>query len=422
MAQWLSWQYGELPLSTRSKYLFIHQNFPGQFKHLAPALAAQGHEVVGVGMNQPTIPQPGVRYFRHDVANQPHGPRPPTQLKDLYGKVLRGESAAARLEWLKQQGFEPDVIFVHPGWGEALYVRDIFPKARLLIYAEYYYQGEGGDAFFDPEFSQPSSAALQRLRLRNTHLLHAMSVADGALSPTEFQRDRHPAWFRDRITVIHDGIDTERFRPEPSAYVQLQSAGLTLRPGDEVVVFVARQLEPYRGYHIFMRALPELMKQRPNARVVIVGGDGVSYGAAPPQGKSWKQIFLDEVKEKIDMKRIHFVGKVPHTVLTQLMQVSAVYTYLTYPFVLSWSLMEAMSTGCLIVASKTAPVEEVIEHGRNGLLVDFFDPQALAATVADALERRASLQHLRDAARQTIIERYDMQRYCMPALLRFVQP
>jgi glycosyltransferase involved in cell wall biosynthesis len=409
-------------LSTRSKYLFIHQNFPGQFKHLAPALAAQGHEVVGVGMNQPTIPQPGVLYFRHDVAGQPHGPRPPTQLKDLYGKVLRAESAAARLEWLKQQGFEPDVIFVHPGWGEALYVRDIFPKARLLIYAEYYYQGEGGDAFFDPEFSQPSTAALQRLRLRNTHLLHAMSVADGALSPTEFQRDRHPAWFRDRITVIHDGIDTERFRPEPSAYVQLQSAGLTLRPGDEVVVFVARQLEPYRGYHIFMRALPELMKQRPNARVVIVGGDGVSYGAAPPQGKSWKQIFLDEVKEKIDMKRIHFVGKVPHAVLTQLMQVSAVYTYLTYPFVLSWSLMEAMSTGCLIVASKTAPVEEVIEHGRNGLLVDFFDPQALAATVADALERRASLQPLRDAARQTIIERYDMQRHCMPALLRFVQP
>jgi glycosyltransferase involved in cell wall biosynthesis len=416
------WQYGELPLSTRSKYLFIHQNFPGQFKHLAPALAAQGHEVVGVGMNQPTIPQPGVRYFRHDVAGQPHGPRPPTQLKDLYGKLLRAESAAARLEWLKQQGFEPDVIFVHPGWGEALYVRDIFPKARLLIYAEYYYQGEGGDAFFDPEFSQPSTAALQRLRLRNTHLLHAMSVADGALSPTEFQRDRHPAWFRDRITVIHDGIDTERFRPEPSAYVQLQSAGVTLRPGDEVVVFVARQLEPYRGYHIFMRGLPELMKQRPNARVVIVGGDGVSYGAAPPQGKSWKQIFLDEVKDRIDMKRIHFVGKVPHSVLTQLMQVSAVYTYLTYPFVLSWSLMEAMSTGCLIVASKTAPVEEVIEHGRNGLLVDFFDPQALAATVADALERRASLQHLRDAARQTIIERYDMQRHCMPALLRFVQP
>ena len=403
------------------KYLFIHQNFPGQFKHLAPALAAQGHEVIGLGMNQPTVATPGVRYFRHDAGNT-HGPRPPAQLKDLYGKVLRGESASARLVWLKQQGFEPDVIFVHPGWGEALFVKDVFPKAKLLIYAEYYYSGEGGDAFFDPEFSRPSLEGLQRLRLRNTHLLHAMSAADGALSPTVFQRDRHPAWFRDRITVIHDGIDTQRFRPDPSAYVQLQAAGITLRPGDEVVVFVARQLEPYRGYHIFMRALPELLRQRPNARVVIVGGDGVSYGAAPPQGKTWKQIFLDEVKDQLDMQRVHFVGKVPHATLTQLMQVAAVYTYLTYPFVLSWSLMEAMSCACLIVASKTAPVEEVISHGQNGLLVDFFDAPALAASVADALARRAELQPLRDAARQTILDRYDLQQHCMPALLRFAQP
>ncbi|MBP1206381.1 glycosyltransferase involved in cell wall biosynthesis [Duganella sp. 1411] len=407
-------------MRAQHKYLFIHQNFPGQFKHLAPLLAAQGHEVVGLGMNQPAEPLPGVRYFRHAVAAQPHGQRPSPQLRDLHGKVLRGESAAARLAWLKEQGYTPDVIFVHPGWGEALFVKDVFPEAKLLVYAEYYYGAEGGDSFFDPEFSTPSPAALQRLRLRNTHLLHAMSVADGALSPTTFQRDRHPAWFRDRITVIHDGIDTARFRPEPSAYVQLRAAGVTLRPGDEVVVFVARQLEPYRGYHIFMRALPALMQARPHARVVIVGGDGVSYGASPPEGKSWKQIFLDEVKDQLDMGRIHFVGKVPHTVLTQLMQVAAVYTYLTYPFVLSWSLMEAMSCGCLIVASRTAPVQEVIEHGRNGLLVDFFDHQALAATVADALERRAQLQPLRDAARQTIVEGYDMRRHCMPALLRFV--
>jgi glycosyltransferase involved in cell wall biosynthesis len=403
------------------KYLFIHQNFPGQFKHLAPALAAQGHDVVGLGMNQPHPPVPGVRYFRHGVRDAAHGPRPPAQLKDLYGKVLRGESAATALEALREQGFVPDVIFVHPGWGEALFVKDVFPEARLLVYAEYYYGSEGGDAFFDPEFARPDSAALQRLRLRNTHLLHALSAADGALSPTVFQRDRHPAWARERIAVIHEGIDTRRFRPDPTAFVTLQAAGITLRPGDEVVVFVARQLEPYRGYHSFMRALPALLRARPQARVVIVGGDGVSYGAAPPQGKSWKQIFLDEVKQQLDMRRVHFVGKVPHTVLTQLMQVAAVYTYLTYPFVLSWSLMEAMSCGCLVVASKTAPVEEVIEHGRNGLLVDFFDPQAIAATVADALARRADLQHLRSAARLTIVDRYDLHQHCLPAVLRFVR-
>jgi len=406
-----------------TRFLFIHQNFPGQFRHLAPALAAQGHEVLALGMADSPEPLKGVRYFRH-VARvpQPVQSQAP-QLRDMYSKVLRGESAAHSLHQLKQQGFEPDVVFVHPGWGEALFVRDVFPRARTIVYAEYYYQAEGGDSHFDPEFSSGATLeSLQRLRLRNTHLLHAISDADAGLSPTQFQRDRHPAWFRERISVIHDGIDTQRFRPNAEACVSLSSAGITLRPGDEVVTFVARQLEPYRGYHIFMRALPLLQKLRPNVRVVIVGADGVSYGAAPPKGKTWKEIFRDEVQEELDMSRVHFVGKLPHALLTQLMQVSAVYTYLTYPFVLSWSLMEAMSTGCLIVGSRTAPLEEMITHGHNGLLVDFFDHQALAETVADTLARRDSLHALRQAARQTIVERYDLHRHCLPAQMRFVLP
>ena len=409
-------------MQAKTKYLFIHQNFPGQYKHLAPALAAQGHEVVGLGMNRLREPVPGVRYFTHGLTPPKNPPQNAPQLRDLYGKVLRAESAAARMEWLKEQGFYPDVVFVHPGWGEAMFVKDVFPRAKMLIYAEYYYQPDGGDSYFDPEFSRPSAGSLQRLRLRNTHLLHAMSAADGALTPTQFQCDRHPAWFRDRITVVHDGIDTQRFRPNPDAFVQLQTAGVTLRPGDEVVTFVSRQLEPYRGYHIFMRSLAELQRLRPKARVVLVGGDDVSYGASPPDGQRWKDIFRDEVSARLNMSRVHFVGRLPHTLLTQLMQVSAVYTYLTYPFVLSWSLMEAMSTGCLIVASRTAPVEEVITHGENGLLVDFFDHQGLAHAVADALERQAELQPLRQAARQTIVERYDLHQHCLPAQLRFVQP
>ncbi|QGZ40873.1 glycosyltransferase involved in cell wall biosynthesis [Pseudoduganella flava] len=404
-----------------ARILFIHQNFPGQFRYLAPALAADGHDVVALGMTDKAEPLPGVRYVVHQARVPADARQQAPQLKDLYSKVLRGESAAAALLRLKQDGFTPDIVFVHPGWGEALYVKDVFPRARMLIYAEYYYQGEGGDSHFDPEFSSaPDLASLQRLRLRNTHLLHAMSAADAGLSPTTFQRDRHPDWFRERISVIHDGIDTERFRPDPNARVSLSSAGITMKPGDEVVTFVSRQLEPYRGYHIFMRALPELQRLRPNARIVIVGSDGVSYGAAPPQGKTWKGIFRDEVAARLDMRRVHFVGRLPHALLTQLMQVSAVYTYLTYPFVLSWSLMEAMSTGCLIVGSRTAPLQEVIRHGENGLLTDFFDHQALAHTVADALERRADLAHLRAAARATIVDRYDLRRHCLPAQKRFV--
>ncbi|WP_338770087.1 glycosyltransferase [Massilia sp. METH4] len=404
-----------------ARILFIHQNFPGQFRHLAPALAADGHEVVALGMAEQAERLPGVRYFVHQARMPADVRQQAPQLKDLYTKVLRGESAAATLHRLKTEGFTPDIVFAHPGWGEALFVKDVFPRARLLVYAEYYYGAEGGDSHFDPEFSGAADlASLQRLRLRNTHLLHALAEADAGLAPTRFQAGRHPAWFRDRISVIHDGIDTDRFKPDANARVTLTGAGLTLKPGDEVVTFVSRQLEPYRGYHIFMRALPTLQRLRPNARVILVGGDGVSYGAAPPEGKTWKGIFRDEVAARLDMGRVHFVGRLPHGLLTQLMQVSAVYTYLTYPFVLSWSLMEAMSTGCLIVGSRTAPLEEMIEHGRNGVLADFFDHEALAATIADTLAHRDSLAHLRAAARQTIVDGYDLRRHCLPAQKRFV--
>jgi glycosyltransferase involved in cell wall biosynthesis len=403
-----------------ARILFIHQNFPAQFRFIAPALAAKGHEVVALGMTAKIAPLPGVRYLAHKIRRESNAADKGI-FQDLQSKFLRGDSTATSLQRLKEQGFTPDIVFAHPGWGEAMFVRDIYPQAKLLIYAEYYYQPEGGDSFFDPEFANGKSVqSLQRLRLRNTHLLHSMSAADAGLSPTQFQRGRHPAWFQDRISVIHDGIATERFCPNPNASIVLASQGIKLRPGDEVVTFVARQLEPYRGYHTFMRALPLLQKLRPNARIVIVGGDGASYGAQAPAGKTWKDIFRDEVAAGLDMRRIHYVGKLPHNLLTQLMQVSAVYTYLTYPFVLSWSLLEAMSSGCLIVASRTAPVEEVIEHGRTGLLTDFFDTEQLAYTIADALSRQDSMTELRLAARRTVIDRFDLHRVCLPAQQRFI--
>lgn len=404
------------------RFLFIHQNFPAQFVHLAPALARQGHQVVGLGTQRPRVVMPGVRVINH----HPVAPAPSEAASDGYtsdwaAKRARAESAAAAMVALRAEGFVPDVVFGHPGWGEMLYARDVFPTSRHLVFAEYYYGTDGGDSFFDPEFQRgaPDMADLQRIRMKNTHLLHALASCDEAVSPTQFQKSRHPPAFLERIRVIHDGIDTDLFRPNPLARVKLQQAGVEFKPGDEVVTFVARQLEPYRGYHIFVRCLQRLQRLRPRARVVIVGGNDTAYGARPPPGQTWKSIFLQEVKDGLDLSRIHFVGQVPHEVLQQLLQVSAVHTYLTYPFVLSWSMLEAMSQGALLVASHTAPVEEVVEHGRNGLLVDFFDHAALADTLADALERQAALQPLREAARQTVVERYDLQRVCLPAMLKF---
>lgn len=402
-------------------FIFIHQNFPGQFRHLAPALCSAGHRVLGLGDNVPTGQFHGVPVLsyalklKHRLASRNQA----TPLDDWQSKVIRGQAVVDALQEIKQQGFSVDVVFVHSGWGEALFVRSVFPDARLLVYGEYFYGTPGGDMGFDPEFSKVSLLGDQRIVLKNTHLLHALSECDAALSPTFFQKSRHPAWAQEKITVIHEGIDTKVFRPDSFAWIQLKSAGQRLSAEDEVITFVARHLEPYRGYHVFMRALPLIQKMRPKARIVIVGGDGVSYGAAATNGQSWKDIFLREVADRLDMSRVHFVGKVPHHLLTRLMQVSAVHVYLTYPFVLSWSLLEAMSIGCLIVASNTAPVAEVIAHGKTGLLTEFFDVKALAETVAEAAENRHRFGDIKAAARAHVEVNYDLNRICLPRLLEF---
>ena len=405
------------------KILLIHQNFPGQYKHLAPALAERGHEVIALGINKPAHPSPGVRVILH----RPPPPaadwfkEAPLEMRELHTKQIRGHAVAHLTLKLKQEGFVPDVVCAHSGWGEALFIKDVLPHTPLIAYAEYYYGTEGGDAYFDPEFSTSTLADRERLRLKNTHLLHSLAAADVAISPTRFQRDRHPDFLRQKIRVIHDGIDTECFVPNPLASVTLRKAGLTLTKNDEVITFVGRELEPYRGYHMFMRALPRLMQLRPHAQIIVVGGDGVSYGAAPPAGHTWKSMFLSEVAGQIDLKRLHFVGKVPHEVLTQLMQISSAHVYLTYPFVLSWSLIEAMSIGCLIVGSRTAPVEEVITHGENGLLVDFFNPEEIATTVANALEHRETFHALRTHARAQAVRDYDLRQRCLPEQIALVE-
>jgi glycosyltransferase involved in cell wall biosynthesis len=407
------------------RFLFVHQNFPGQFRHVSTALAARGHEVVALGVNRAAEEFPGVRHLLYPQPTLDAKESSPHHLAgafdEMRSKILRGDAAARAMDGLRAQGFVPDVVVAHPGWGEALFARDVFPQARLVVHAEYYYGAASGDSGFDPEFSRETLQSRERVHIKNTHLLHALSDCDLALSPTQFQKEQHPAWAQGRIRVVHEGIDTARFTPNPGASLTLQNAGVSMKHGDEVVTFVVRQLEPYRGYHIFMRALPLLQQLRPNARFVLVGGDGVSYGASPPPGQTWKNIFLSEVQSRLDMSRVHFVGRVPHNVLTELMRVSALHVYLTYPFVLSWSLLEAMSIGCLVLGSDTAPVREVIEHGRNGMLTPFFDVEALARNAADALERRAELTPLREAARKTVVDGYDLQSRCLPELVALLE-
>jgi glycosyltransferase involved in cell wall biosynthesis len=250
-------------------------------------------------------------------------------------------------------------------------------------------------------------------------MLLTLDAMDWGICPTEFQRRTLPHAYHERISVVFDGIDTHVVRPDTAATVTVD--GRTLHAGDEVITFVNRNLEPYRGYHIFMRALPKILERRPGAVALVVGGEQVSYGAPAPAGKTWKQIFFDEVKERLDVSRVHFLGKLPYAQYLALLQISRCHVYLTYPFVLGWSCIEAMSAGCLVVGSRTPPVEEVIGHEKNGLLVDFFDVAGLADTVVEALGRPHHHIALRAAARRTVIERYDLKSICLPQQIALIE-
>jgi glycosyltransferase involved in cell wall biosynthesis len=401
------------------RILFIHQNFPGQYKHLAPALAANPeNEVLALAMNKSPA-MPGVKVI-HYQAKRGSSKSIHPWVADMETKVIRGEAALNAASKLKEQGFTPDIICAHPGWGEALFVKDVWPSAKLLSFIEFYYIADGGDYNFDPEFSDPSITGRCRLRMKNANHLLSLDACDWGLSPTQWQMQTVPKRFHEKMSVIHDGVDTQLVRPNPNATISLQQKGLTLKPGDEVITFVNRNMEPYRGFHIFMRALPEIQRRRPNAMTIIVGGDEVSYGKALEDGQTYRSMMLKEVGAQLDMERVRFVGRVPYDDFLRMLQVSAAHVYLTYPFVLSWSMLEAMAAGCALVGSATQPVEEVIQDGVNGLLVDFFSPTEIADAIDRVLDAPDRMQAMREAARQTVVERYDLKSVCLPRHIELV--
>jgi glycosyltransferase involved in cell wall biosynthesis len=369
--------------------LFIHQNFPGQFIHLAADLAKQkNNKVVALTIYKQAVPK-GV-IVRPYTMLRPSAPETHPLLINQEAQVMRAEACAAAALQLKREGFVPDVIVAHPGWGEALFMKDVFPLAKLVIYCEYYYALEGQDVGFDPEVPPLNFAQRCQLRLKNTTNLLSMEIADAAISPTQWQKSTYPQWAQEKITVIHDGIDVDRLKYNPKAKITLSANAhhgqISFKPGDEVLSYVARNLEPVRGFQMLMRTLPEVLRKRPNANAIIVGGDEISYGHRAPNGKSWKEHLMEEVGEQLDMKRVHFVGKVPYQSYLDLLSISTVHAYWTTPFVLSWSFLEAALSGLPVVASATQPVVEFASQIKVKT-IDFFDQKEYCKTFVESLSK-----------------------------------
>jgi len=396
-------------------FVFIHQNMPGQFPHLVRHLVGGGHKVFFI-TKRDDVEMAGVTRVTYKIGSEPPKDGVPF-VRPVEDAVLHARAVAKGLETLKQNGVRPDVIIGHSGWGELLFAKEVFPDVPLVAYLEYYFHPKGADVNFDPEY--PSGPTIgSALMLRNAVILMTLDICDRAVTPTIWQWSRFPALHRPNITVLHEGIDTQVVRPNDAARFELPD-GRVLEKGAEIVTYVSRNLEPYRGFHVYMRTVAELCRRRPNAQFLVVGGDEVSYGVKLADGRSYRQKALEEVK--IDASRVHFLGKVPYPKFLSLLQVSSAHVYLTYPFILSWSLVESMAAGCVVVGSRTAPVEEVIADRRNGRLVDFFDPNAIAETVVGVLDAPEAHAPLRRAARETAVEQFDLVTRTLPRHMALIR-
>ncbi|NDF12608.1 MAG: glycosyltransferase [Proteobacteria bacterium] len=393
------------------KILFLHPNMPGQYKHLA-RIAAENpkNEVVFITLQRPNISIPNVRKIEYVCTREPdtgcH-----QYLISMERAVLRAQEVWRVCKQLKSEGFVPDVIVGHFGWGDGLFLKDIFHGVPILCFMEFYYSAYASDIGFMKEFEEegyPTVDDVARIRMKNALHLFNLADTDWGITPTYFQLDRHPEPFHKKISVLHDGIDSDAVKPDPRATFTIPKKNLTFKAGDEVITYISRNFEPYRGIHTFMRAANIVLKERPNAHIIMVGGDGVSYGKKPPEGKTYRHMLLDELKP--DMSRIHAVGYLDYEEMLKVLHISAAHVYLTVPFVLSWSMMEAMSAGCLMVCSDTLPVREVLTHEKNGLMVDFFSPEDVAKKIIWGLENKEQAREIRANARQTILDQYALNK------------
>ena len=413
-------------INKNKKILFVHQNFPAQYKHVAWTLSRQGYEVHTLSIQK----------FEDDLTTNHHYTINESTSENIHElaiefetKMIRASAASEKAIEIKNDGFYPDIIIGHPGWGETFFLKEIWPLTKIISYAEFYYKTSNCDIDFDidlienilkKDFNDFHDYNKFKLTSRNAAFSHLYLTSDYLVCPTQFQKNLLPDLIQPNVRVIHDGIDTDILKPNNSVTLKIRDKQFT--KSDEIITYVSRSLDPYRGFHTFVKSIPRILKENPKANIIIVGNaDTPGYGASPPDGKLYKEIFYSPIEDQIDRDRVFFVGHIPYEHFVKIVQLSTIHVYLTYPFVLSWSLLEAMSCGALIIGSKTDPVTEVITNNENGLLIDFFDSEELSKRVTDVLKNSNKYNKLRENARKTILSDYDLRSVCLPKHLKLIE-
>lgn len=381
--------------------LLIHRSFPSQLKYPAMALGKDPNNLIMFLTNDNSNQMNGVQKIPYQIRKQ-KSPDGLVSIQDFEESVLHGEAAAELALQMKKQGIKPNIIIGH-SWGPTLFIKEIFPDVPFIGYFEWYNKYENSLADFD---KKPTLAEKAAVKFSNSHILHDLIDCDAGISPTQWQKSQFPEKFQDKIEVIYDGIDTSFFKPEEGVKFSIPGKNLEFSAKDEIITYATRGLEPNRGFPQFMEAVDTLLKTRPNAHFIIAGKDEAYYGDKF-QKISHKEKMLE--KFDIDLNRVHFVGQLSYFEYLKLLQITSVHTYLTKPFFLSWSCVEAMATECCIVASNTEPVKEVMTDNYNGLLVDFFDVDELIEKIEYALDNKDKMQNIRKNARKTVIEKYDIK-------------
>ena len=412
------------------KILFVHRNFPAQFKNIADHLSSEGYEVTAIISGLNTNRQNSkFKIIRYDIHRSSRGDY--DLLSDFEAKVIRAEAAYLRCKIYAAGGYSPDIIYFHPAWGESIFLRTLWPSAKLLMYCEYFTGEHNEDLFYGNNDSHVlDEKSLLKIVIKKSNLLLNLVNFDVGISPTLFQKKTFPKEYQGKIETIHDGVDTSYFSPSDQVEIRINrdNRTYTFDKDSEVLTFVNRNMEPYRGINSMIRAIPSLLQLRPNLSIFLIGESAKGYGPAPDRGKygtkNWKEIILEEIDPQmrpVDWERVFFLGTVPKNFYRSCLQLSSCHVYLTYPYILSWSLLEAMSVGCSIVASDNTAVREFIADDINGTIVDFFDVPGLVRACVNTITDRPLSKKYGVLARRKIVAEYDLESIILPKLSRILR-